>query len=298
MTNRDHLIAFDSDGCVFDNMEFKHKACFVPSFIEFFGFQDTPLQAREVWEFVNLYSTTRGINRFKGLKLSLDLARTRCAESGGDPSRELSPPPSIPPSPDLDSWIAGARQLSNASLEAEIRTSGSRELENVLAWSLDVNRRLQEGSPRPFPAAAEAVARAEQRARVCVVSQAPGTTLRRDWDSHGLSPLVEHIFSQEDGTKEEHLRRVLKEHPLPGERVLLAGDAPGDYAAAAAAGVLFFPVIPGAEEPSWEEFLREGLPRFFQGTFAGDYARDLHRRFESALPETPPWERPAQPEGT
>lgn len=286
MTSDDYLVAFDSDGCVFDNMEFKHKACFVPSFIDFFGLQDLPLQAREIWEFVNLYSTTRGINRFRGLKLSLDLARARFAGEGVGAERTGT----IPPSPDLDSWIAGARHLSNASLEEEIGRSGSEELKNVLAWSLDVNRRLLEGSPQPFPLAARAVARAREGARVRVVSQAPGNALRRDWGAHGLLDLTEGIFSQEDGTKEDHLRCLLQQTSLPGDRVLLTGDAPGDLAAATATGVLFFPVIPGAEEDSWEEFLHEGLPRFFRGAFAGGYARELHRRFEEALPATPPWE--------
>jgi hypothetical protein len=52
---------------------------------------------------------------------------------------------------------------------------------------------------------------------------------------------------------------------------------------------LFFPVVPGDEENSWKEFYSEALERFFKGAFAGDYEDRLLKRFESSLPEDPPW---------
>src|ERR1700733_10960772 len=61
------LVGIDSDGCAFDTMELKHKECFIPHIIEFYGLQGISKYAREVAEFVNLYSRTRGINRFPGL---------------------------------------------------------------------------------------------------------------------------------------------------------------------------------------------------------------------------------------
>jgi hypothetical protein len=53
---------------------------------------------------------------------------------------------------------------------------------------------------------------------------------------------------------------------------------------------LFFPVNPGAEEKSWENLYNEGLDRFFDGTFAGDYQKALLDEFDSYLPEKPKWE--------
>src|SRR6267378_4520185 len=73
----DFFIGIDSDGCVFDTMEIKHKECFCPAFIKHFALQAASKYAREVWEFVNLYSKTRGANRFPALVRALNLLRQR-----------------------------------------------------------------------------------------------------------------------------------------------------------------------------------------------------------------------------
>ena len=69
----------------------------------------------------------------------------------------------------------------------------------------------------------------------------------------------------------------------------MVGDAPGDCNAARANGVLFYPIDPGYEDESWQRFFEEALPRFFAGTFAGDYMDAQVARFEALLPERPPW---------
>src|SRR5216117_123978 len=74
---KEFFIGIDSDGCIFDSMEIKHKECFTPMFIKHFGLQAVSKYAREVWEFVNLYSKTRGANRFPALSRSLNLLRSR-----------------------------------------------------------------------------------------------------------------------------------------------------------------------------------------------------------------------------
>ena len=51
-------------------------------------------------------------------------------------------------------------------------------------------------------------------------------------------------------------------------------------------GVLFFPVNPGKEELSWERLYKEGLDRFFAGTYKGACADDLIREFQTYLPGT------------
>ena len=69
----------------------------------------------------------------------------------------------------------------------------------------------------------------------------------------------------------------------------MIGDAPGDQSAATDNGALFFPINPGKEEVSWERLHNEGMDRFFAGTFAGDYQRQLLDEFEGCLPENPSW---------
>lgn len=47
------LVCIDSDGCVFDTMEIKHKECFCPSYIHYFGLQPVSKYARDAWDFAN-----------------------------------------------------------------------------------------------------------------------------------------------------------------------------------------------------------------------------------------------------
>jgi hypothetical protein len=59
----DFFVGIDSDGCAFDAMEIKHQECFTPNTIKWWGLQAVSKYARETCLFVNLYSTTRGLNR-------------------------------------------------------------------------------------------------------------------------------------------------------------------------------------------------------------------------------------------
>jgi len=72
---RDFFVGIDSDGCAFDTMEVKHKECFIPNIVRFYNLAAVSKYAREAAEFVNLYSQWRGINRFPGLIMTLDLLR-------------------------------------------------------------------------------------------------------------------------------------------------------------------------------------------------------------------------------
>ena len=64
IAKRNFLVCIDSDGCAFDTMEIKHKECFCPATIYKWELQAVSSLAREAWEFVNLYSKTRGCSRF------------------------------------------------------------------------------------------------------------------------------------------------------------------------------------------------------------------------------------------
>lgn len=67
----DWLICVDSDGCAIDTMDIKHIRCFGPCMVAEWGLKDwaKPILAR--WNEINLYTMTRGINRFKGLSIAL-----------------------------------------------------------------------------------------------------------------------------------------------------------------------------------------------------------------------------------
>src|SRR5215213_3794873 len=104
--SKEFFIGIDSDGCVFDSMEIKHKECFTPMFIKHFGLQAVSKYAREVWEFVNLYSKTRGANRFPALVRSLNLLRAREQVR----ARNVR----VAESAALEEWVARESKLGNA----------------------------------------------------------------------------------------------------------------------------------------------------------------------------------------
>ncbi|MEA2068409.1 MAG: HAD family hydrolase [Verrucomicrobiota bacterium] len=282
MAEKDFCIGIDSDGCVFDSMGLKHKECFAPMFIKHFGLQSVSQAARDVWEFVNLYSKTRGVNRFLAVVRALKLLK----QHPDVIVRNVA----IPDTGALEEWISRETKLGNPALEKEVE-NGNEVLASALAWSLDVNRAVEEivcGVP-PLPFVKECLGKMVEIADVLVVSQTPLEALEREWKENDMDGFVRGIAGQEHGTKSEHLELAAAGKYPPG-KILMVGDAPGDFDAAKNNKALFFPIVPGREAESWECLLREGLDRFFAGTFEGEYEEGLVRQFETSLPELPPWE--------
>ena len=277
----DFFIGIDSDGCVFDSMEIKHKECFAPMFVKHHNLQAVSKYAREVWDFVNLYSKTRGANRFPALTRALNLLRDRPEVQ----ARNVN----VPSYPALDEWMERETKLGNATLAAEVE-GGNEGLAHIKVWSDGVNEQVADivhGVP-PFPLLRQTLEKALGQADMMVISQTPCDALEREWAEHDISKFVEIIAGQEMGTKTEHLKFAAVDN-YAAEKILMIGDAPGDHKAAKANGVLFFPILPGREEDSWERLHGEALDRFFAGTYAGEYEAELFAEFDGCLPENPSW---------
>lgn len=278
----EYLVAIDSDGCVFDTMELKHKECFIPEFIRVYGLQAVSKYARETAEFVHLYSRHRGINRFPGLVEQLRLL--------GQRPEVLARGVTVTVPRSVEAWVAGEKRLGEPALEAVVQAGDDPDLRRALAWSRAVNRsiaQMVENVP-PFPMVRESLNRLSAVADLIVCSGTPKSALEAEWNEHGIADLVAEIHGQESGPKKEILKVATK---YSSGKALMVGDAPGDQAAAAAHGVLFFPIFPGREEESWREFHEVGIKRFLSGTFAGEYQRRLIDEFERALPVEPTWQR-------
>ena len=278
---KDFFVGIDSDGCIFDSMEIKHKECFTPMFVKHFRLQAISKYAREVWEFVNLYSKTRGANRFPALVRALKLLPERPQVK----ARQVQ----IAGTKALEEWIARESKLGNATLAAEVK-NGNKGLAQIKVWSDAVNTAIEDivhGVP-PFPLVRECLVKISEKADAMCISQTPAEALKREWAEHGIDKFVKIIAGQEMGTKTDHLRLAAKDK-YPPAKILMIGDAPGDYKAAKSNGALFFPIVPGNEEASWERLYTEGLDRFFSSTFAGDYEATLLKEFDASLPEHPHW---------
>jgi phosphoglycolate phosphatase-like HAD superfamily hydrolase len=280
--SHEFFIGIDSDGCVFDTMEVKHKECFIPNIIKVFRLEAVSKYAREAAEFVNLYSHWRGINRFPGLTMSLEFL----AERREVKRRKFH----VPELPGLRRWIERETRLANPVLKAEVQATGDPDLALALQWSEAVNRTIAEmvRNVPPFPFVRESLEAMTGRADVMVVSATPNEALNREWEEHDLKRYVSLIAGQELGSKKEHLELTTGGR-YERSKVLMVGDALGDFKAAEANGVLFYPIDPGREDESWQRFFEEALPRFFAGTYAGPYMNEQVARFEALLPLTPPW---------
>lgn len=279
---QDFFIGIDSDGCAFDSMELKHKECFCPNFIKYFGLQAVSKYARETWDFVNLYSKTRGYNRFRAVLVALDLLRERPEVQ----ARGVQ----IPEMPGLREWIRRETKLGNPALEAELEQNPDPDLELALQWSDGVNRSVEEivFNLPPFPYLTRSLQKLQGRADVIVVSQTPLEALQREWQEHGIDGYTRLIAGQEMGTKSEHISLAADGKYAP-DHILMIGDAPGDLKAAQANQARFYPIIPGREEQSWQRFYEEGLEHFLNATFKGEYEQQLAAEFNASLPEEPSW---------
>src|ERR1700760_591516 len=120
----DFLVGIDSDGCVFDSMELKHKECFVPVFINHFGLQGVSKYAREAAEFVNLYSKSRGANRFPALVEQLNWLRQRPEVK----ARKIN----VPHLNALVEWMGREKKLGNPALEKAVAETNDPELKLIL----------------------------------------------------------------------------------------------------------------------------------------------------------------------
>ena len=230
------------------------------------------------WNNTNLYSMTRGINRFQGLSIALEEADRSYRH--------------IPGIDRLLSWTASSHELSNRALEKEIADSRGKEdqkeiqiLEKALSWSRKVNEQIAAlplDELQPFPGVKEALEAAHREADIAVVSSANKKAVEEEWQRCGLAPMTDVLLTQDDGSKAFCIGELIKKGYFP-ENVLMLGDAPGDEKAALANNVLFYPVLVKQETASWERFRTQALPKFLQGSYAGTYQEELTALFHDTL---------------
>ncbi|HKJ90561.1 MAG TPA: HAD family hydrolase [Oceanipulchritudo sp.] len=272
------VVVVDSDGCVLDSMETKHRKAFFSALDSVWCFGEFRDEAEELWLGINLYSGLRGANRFLALLAFFDVLRGMNRDEVGPSPRESTA---------LKVWTETAPALSEAFLvERYMKASGDSRLllGKTLEWTREVNRIVGTLPEAPvFKGASEALELVRQNAApLYVVSSANRKAIETDWKIAGVGHLAKRIFGQEDGTKVKLLHRLYKESPS-GKRMIMVGDSPGDHEAAREAGVLFFPIIPGNEEQSWLDFRKFILPQLFGEGLCHALLKPFVQRFEQVL---------------
>ncbi len=277
------LVCIDSDGCMLDNMELKHKECFCPATVNVWNLQTVSRYARECAEFVNLYSRTRGVNRFPALIRTLELLAARPeAIARGYQLPDLGP---------LKQWCSATPVLSAAALESY--SQSHQDLAPVLmqaaAWSREVDANIAHivRGIAPFPGVRETIQALSEFADIVVVSATPHEALVRELTACGIAPLVTFIAGQEMGTKAQCIRKAMAGKYEP-EHVLKVGDALSDYKAAEENGVLFYPIIPGQETESWAALRRSAAASFRAGSYRSQMPAQMEA-FLAVLQQAPPW---------
>ena len=252
----DWLVCVDSDGCAMDTMDCKHFHCFGPCMVEEWqlGAWREDILAR--WNRINLYSMTRGVNRFKALALTLaevDALHT--------PIDGLAA---------LQAWTKESPALSNDALAAAVAAGGHPILAKTLAWSQAVNAaivRLPEEMKIPFAGAKEGLAAAKTFADVAIVSSANRDAVVEEWEKFGLLAHTDITLAQDCGSKAHCIETMLTFGYAP-DHVLMVGDAPGDCDAAEKNGVWYYPILVRREGESWEELRTKTLDIFKNGGYA------------------------------
>lgn len=267
--NKDFLLCVDSDGCAMDTMDIKHKECFGPKMVECYGLTEYRETVLAVWNEINLYSLTRGINRFLALVATLKALEERGICKIPEPYDAL------------ETWTKEAKELSNPALTEMAEKTGNPQFALALRWSKEVNEaisRLPEENGA-YPGVRESLEKLSTLADVSVVSSANGGALETEWKRCGLDKYIGALLGQEAGSKAFCISELVRLGGYDRSRVVMVGDAPGDLKAAEKNGVFYYPILVGKEEFSWQRLCGEAIGKLIDGTFAGEYQEKLKKEF-------------------
>ena len=266
----DYLVCVDSDGCVMDTMNCKHFHCFGPCMVAEWGLEEWKDSILDRWNVINLFSMTRGINRFKGLAMAL-----------GEIDKQYKPIAGISA---LQHWVEVAPALSNdgvakAAEEAE-DPDAKLVFQKALSWSKAVNAaivELDESLKIPYEGAKEGLAAAHAFADVAMVSSANRDAVEEEWGKFGLLEHTDIVLAQDVGSKAACIREMLK-FGYDLDKVVMVGDAPGDCDAAEKNGVYYYPILVNHEKESWDEAIAVAFSKLQASDYAA-YGADKKREF-------------------
>ena len=234
------FVGIDSDGCAFDTMEVKHKYCFVVAVLQAFGLAALARILRDVWDFVNLNSKSRGCNRWLALRATFQhlIELTPYERFKGFLSAHLGV---------IEDFIKAADEIEDIHLSNEgLLRFASGKLESPSARILTdcivadpvgvamspMGRKIVEAPTDPesclirlifwthlvnglvairvfdvppFPFVRESLEKLSRAADVICVSATPYEALVREWEEHDIARFAALICGQEQGKKAEHI---------------------------------------------------------------------------------------------
>ena len=236
----DFFIGIDSDGCTFDTMEVKHKYCFVVAVLQAFGLAALARILRDVWDFVNLNSKSRGCNRWLALRatfqhliqltpydrfkpfLQAHLAVIEDFVQAAEHAEHIhlsnqglllfAESKLHSPSAQLlvDCLVADPVTVATSPMGRHVVGAGTDPescLIRLAFWTHLVNGlvAVRVHDVPPFPYVRESLEALAPQADMICVSATPFEALTREWQEHAIAPFVNLICGQEQGKKAEHI---------------------------------------------------------------------------------------------
>ena len=266
----DYLVCVDSDGCVMDTMNCKHFHCFGPCMVTEWGLEEWNDEILDRWNVINLFSMTRGINRFKGLAIALGEINEKYTKIQGIEA--------------LQHWAETAPALSNDGVAKAAQEATDADakliLSKALSWSKAVNAsivELDESLKVPYAGANEGLAAAHRFADVAMVSSANRDAVEEEWGKFGLLEHTDIVLAQDVGSKAACIKEMLKFGYDPN-KVVMIGDAPGDCDAAEKNGVHYYPILVNHEKESWDEAIAVAFGKLQNGDYA-PYGQEKKQEF-------------------
>ena len=266
----DYLVCVDSDGCVMDTMNCKHFHCFGPCMVDEWELGEWKDAILDRWNVINLFSMTRGINRFKGLAMALSEIHEQYTPIAGIEA--------------LRHWADTAPALSNDAVAKAADEASDPDaklvLGKALSWSKAVNAaivQLDESLKVPYNGAKEGLAAAHNFADVAMVSSANRDAVEEEWGKFGLLEHTDIVLAQDVGSKAACIAEMLKFGYDPA-KVVMVGDAPGDCDAAEKNGVHYYPILVNHEKESWDEAIAVAFGKLQDGSYAA-YGAEKKQEF-------------------
>jgi phosphoglycolate phosphatase-like HAD superfamily hydrolase len=266
---QDYLLCIDSDGTAMDAMNSKHKKCFGPCFVSEWGLDSNRHEVLNIWNEVNLYSKTRGFNRFLTLVEVLKRINGKCQDIS-----ELDT---------LANWVESAPELSNRCLKEEIEKKDSAVLKKALSWSLAVNMeiaKLTSEDNKPFEGVKDCLEYAFGKVDISVISSANMNAIFEEWGHFDMLKYIGAMTSQEIGTKEQCISKMLQKG-YKAENVLMIGDAFPDIEAAKANGVFFYPILPDKEKECWTKLREFYLGELITGNYQNHQEKLIKKFYDN-----------------
>ena len=269
--NHKYLICIDSDGTVMDTMTIKHNRCFGPCMLEVFGVTNHVEEILDHWNNTNLYTLTRGINRFQGLEEILKfIDSTYDIKFAGV---EL-----------FYNWVDTTPKFSVELLKEEInKYPDNIVLKKALEWSNLVNERITKLPPSmEFDNVRETLITLSKFADLLCVSSANKQAVEEEWVRRDLKKYFKFIACQDVGSKSTIIHEALKLGYSKND-VIMLGDALGDLKAAKDNDVYFYPIIPSKEKDSWKTLNDEVSSLIENGRYDSSLEKVFIDEFNSFL---------------